>query len=161
MKYLFLTGLFSTIFQTGFSQEFTLNDSIFKPGDQLTSYRVMFEFNKGTIREESLPFLDSVVAFLQKHDSLCIEIQNHTDSRGSNAYSVCLSCQRAQAIGEYFTSKGIELSRLGAHGYKDAYPLVSEEAILKMTDKNEIEMAHQKNRRTVFKIISVGNVPKD
>ena len=45
--------------------------------------QIHFEFNKDKIRPESFPVLDAVVEVLQKNPEIKIEVQGHTDNKGS------------------------------------------------------------------------------
>ncbi|MDF1672582.1 MAG: OmpA family protein, partial [Vicingaceae bacterium] len=74
-------------------------------------------------------------------------------SRGSDSYNKNLSQQRAQSCMDYLVEKGIAKDRLIAKGYGETMLLVSDVDIEKMTSETAKEDAHQKNRRTEFKII--------
>ena len=88
------------------------------------------------------------------NDNLSIEINSHTDTRGSDVYNLKLSQARAQSCVNYLISKGIKSERLLPTGYGETKPLVSDEEIAKMVPKSEeFDAAHQKNRRTAFKVI--------
>lgn len=139
------------------SQSFKLTDSTFKTGDILICRELVFDFAKSTIRQESFQYLDSIVNFLNKNNNLIIEVGNHTDNRGSDMYSTCLTCNRAKAVVDYLISKGISKDRLSSMGYKDTKSIISEGEIAKLKTIEEIETAHLKNRRTEFKIIKILN----
>lgn len=128
------------------AQTFSLSDTIFKEGDKLVSHRVVFDFDKATLRTQSFPFLDSMVVFLTKYSDLEIEIANHCDERWSEEYSQCLTCKRAHTITQYFISKGIDPDRLVPKGYNDLDPLI-------VNAKTEDE--HLLNRRTEFIITAL------
>ena len=53
--------------------------------------QIQFEFNDDTIRAESAALLDEVAAVLLLHPAIRVEIQGHTDNRGSDAYNLDLS----------------------------------------------------------------------
>ena len=46
---------------------------------------IYFDFNKATIKPESEPILDEVVDFLKANPTIKMEIQGHTDSKGTAA----------------------------------------------------------------------------
>ncbi len=131
-------------------------DSAFSNSSSFTSYEIKFEFDKPQLRAESHPYLDSMAVYLIKHDSLIIEVQNHRDSRGSDLYGSNLTQRRAQAVVDYLIKKGVDESRLVAKGYGESMPVVNDFEINSNKSKEEQESLHQKNRRTVFKIISGG-----
>jgi outer membrane protein OmpA-like peptidoglycan-associated protein len=74
-----------------------------------------------------------------------IEIGGHTDNTGDKARNKALSQSRAKAVKDYLVSKGVDATRLSAIGYGDTKPL----------SDNKTEEGRAKNRRTVFKVLSV------
>lgn len=115
---------------------------------------VEYDFNKATLRPKSMEVLDKIVDLLMLNDNLSIELSSHTDSRGNDAYNMKLSQARAQSCVDYLILKGVTKSRLNARGYGESKPIIQQSEIDLMVDKSpEFEAAHQKNRRTAFRII--------
>ena len=84
---------------------------------------------------------------------------SHTDSRGNDDYNLKLSQARAQSCVDYLISKGIAKKRMIAKGYGETRPVIPQSEIDLMVDKSpEFEAAHQKNRRTAFRIIGETNL---
>ncbi len=86
--------------------------------------QIHFEYNKATIRKISYNVLDAVVEVLDKNPNIKIEVQGHTDNRGSAAYNKTLSDRRASAVMQYLISHGIDPHRLTSRGYGFDRPLV-------------------------------------
>lgn len=86
--------------------------------------QIHFEYNKSKIRPESYPVLDAVVDVLQKNPDIKIEVQGHTDNRGSASYNKKLSQERAGSVMTYLVSHGISPDRLTSRGYGFERPLV-------------------------------------
>jgi outer membrane protein OmpA-like peptidoglycan-associated protein len=86
--------------------------------------QIHFAYNKAVIKRESYPILDAVLEVLNRNKDIKLEIQGHTDSRGSDAYNLSLSEQRAAAVRQYLVAHGIAPSRLVSKGYGEAIPLV-------------------------------------
>ena len=86
--------------------------------------QIHFAYNKATIRRQSFKVLDAVVEVLQKNPDIKIEIQGHTDNRGSARYNKKLSDRRAASVRKYLVSHGTAPSRLTSHGYGFERPLV-------------------------------------
>ncbi len=102
--------------------------------------QIHFEFNKAKIRPESFPVLDAVVDVLVKMPNIDIEVQGHTDNKGSANYNKTLSEKRAASVKEYLVSHGVDPSRLTSHGYGFDRPLVP----------NDSEQNRALNRRVQF-----------
>jgi outer membrane protein OmpA-like peptidoglycan-associated protein len=86
--------------------------------------QIHFEFDKAVIRSESFPILDAVSQVLVANPKITLEIQGHTDNKGSPAYNLKLSDARANSVRMYLVSHGIETGRLISHGYGLTQPIV-------------------------------------
>ena len=76
-------------------------------------------------------------------------------SRGSDEANQKLSEARAKSCVEYLANeKKIPLARLKSKGWGEAKLLIKDDVIEKAKTKEEKEALHQKNRRTVFRIVS-------
>ena len=112
--------------------------------------------------KDSLNFLYNV---MKDNPTTVVELNSHTDSRGSAASNMTLSAARAQSCVNYLVrEKGINEKRLIAKGYGSTQPLVSDAVINKEGTKEGKEALHATNRRTSFKILSFDfvdpNAPK-
>jgi outer membrane protein OmpA-like peptidoglycan-associated protein len=87
--------------------------------------QIQFEFNKAVIRPGiSFKILDEVVGVLNDNPKIALEVQGHTDNKGSDAYNMNLSQTRADAVRAYLVGKGITPDRLVSKGYGFHQPLV-------------------------------------
>jgi tetratricopeptide (TPR) repeat protein len=126
------------------------------PVGEITIPGIEYDFDKATLRPESMKILDDLAAFLELNDNLSVEISSHTDTRGSDVYNMNLSQARAKSCVDYLISKGISSDRLAAQGYGETKPLILEKDINALPTKEEREAAHQKNRRTAFRPVKEG-----
>ncbi|MBS1636554.1 MAG: OmpA family protein [Bacteroidetes bacterium] len=141
---------------THFDKDFFLNQI---PKTDIVIEGIEYDLNKATLRPKSMEILDKIFDLLQLNDNISIEINSHTDTRGSDRYNMKLSQARAQSCVDYLISKGIKKERLIPKGYGETQPLVSDEEIAKLEPKSDaFEAAHQKNRRTAFRVISEGKL---
>jgi outer membrane protein OmpA-like peptidoglycan-associated protein/tetratricopeptide (TPR) repeat protein len=123
---------------------------------------IEYDLNKTTLRPKSMEVLDKIYEYLILNDNFSIEINAHTDTRGSDKANQILSQGRAQSCVNYLIGKGIDMKRLLPTGYGETKPLISDKEIAKMVPKSEeFEAAHQKNRRTAFRVIKEGVLIKD
>jgi len=60
-------------------------------------------------------------------DNVSVEIGGHTDDRGSEESNQLLSEQRAQAVRDFMTARGVDTSGLTAVGYGEANPIADNE----------------------------------
>lgn len=106
------------------------------------SDKVLFEFGKADLSATSKRSLDKIVVIIRKYSDTNIEIQGHTDSKGSTEYNQGLSVKRAQSVYDYLTSKSIPSSRLTIKGYGEKAPKYA----------NNTEENRAQNRRVEFLI---------
>ncbi|WP_437811690.1 OmpA family protein [Sorangium sp. So ce1078] len=106
--------------------------------------QVQFDTDKATIKPVSDPLLDEVAQVLKEHPEIVlIEIQGHTDDRGTVEHNRVLSQNRANSVMAALVRRGIDSTRLTAQGYGREQPL----------DDNATEAGRQRNRRVQFNII--------
>ncbi len=104
---------------------------------------IFFDFNQSEIKPRSLSELDEVVKFLKENPIIRVEISGHTDNVGNENYNQQLSLKRAQSVVNYFSSKGIAVTRLAQVGFGSKKPI----------RPNDSEENRQVNRRIEFKIV--------
>lgn len=123
-------------------------------GSEITYEDVFFDFDKSNLRSEAYAKLDKVVLYMNTNPNVVMEVAGYTDSRGSSSYNKSLSKRRSKAAMKYLIKKGIDSKRLKSVGYGESKPFITDAEINKMNSKSQKEAAHQKNRRTGFKVIS-------
>ncbi len=116
---------------------------------------VQYDLGKATLRPEAKDSLNFLYQTLIDNPSIVIELQAHTDSRGSNAKNKILSEERAKSCVDYLVNeKKIPMARLQSKGWGEEKLLIKDAVINKAKTKEEKEALHQKNRRTVFRIVN-------
>lgn len=109
---------------------------------------IFFHFDEAKLLTQSENELDRVVRFMMRNPDVEIEIGGHTDSKGTEAYNLELSQQRAEVVVDCLVNQGIERSRLSAKGYGESEPLADN-----TTENNEDNpVGRMKNRRTELSI---------
>jgi len=102
---------------------------------------VLFDFDKATIKSGFENVFDNAIKVLKLNPGLTVEIQGHTDSKGSEKYNQKLSENRALAVKQLLVSNGISASRLTTKGFGESKPVAS----------NDTEDGRAHNRRVVYK----------
>ena len=148
--------------------------------------RIEYDFSKWDLRPQSTLDLDLLVITLNENPNITIELNSHTDFRGTSAQNVILSQKRADVCIQYLISKGISTDRLVANGKGESEPYVltkedsehdqrggffrkkifkegdvlTESYINKLKAKFK-DVAHQYNRRTAFKVLTEDYIPSE
>ncbi len=140
---------------TTFVKEFLLVSTI---ADEIEFPEVQYDLGKYTLRPESKDSLDYLYQTLIDNPTIVIELGAHTDSRGGLSANQTLSQNRAKACVDYLVSRGIAPARMTAKGYGENKLRITD-AEINAAPSDQREALHQKNRRTVFKVLSWDYVP--
>ncbi|MBL4657346.1 MAG: PD40 domain-containing protein [Flavobacteriales bacterium] len=112
-------------------------------GESVVLENIYFDYNKETLKEESILELNKAIRFMEKNSDLSFEISGHTDNKGKWEYNMDLSERRAESVVNYFMEHGISKSRLVYAGYSFDKPIAS----------NATKEGQQKNRRVQMMVI--------
>jgi outer membrane protein OmpA-like peptidoglycan-associated protein len=116
---------------------------------------VRYELGSYILLPDSKDSLLYLYNIMRDNPTTIVELNSHTDSRGSAASNMTLSAARAQSCVDFLVKeKAINPNRLIAKGYGSTQLLVSDAVIAAAKTKEEKEALHAKNRRTSFKILS-------
>lgn len=111
---------------------------------------VYFETASAVLLPESEETLREVGETLEKFPDLKIEVQGHTDTRGSDSYNMKLSQSRAESVRDFLLSHfQLKPQNLVAKGYGETQPETRE--------RNEEELL--RNRRVVLKVLNPEMLP--
>lgn len=131
---------------------------------------ILYDFDSALLRPESVGGLDELVALMQEHPEIAVELSAHTDRLGSEEYNRELSFKRTQSVVEYLQERGISGDRLSAVGHGEGQPatvtrrmatehefleegaVLTEDFIERLTLPQQ-EVADQMNRRTEFTVL--------
>jgi len=108
---------------------------------------IYFAFDKAAIKPVSKMSLDKIVRVLEENPTMKIEVNAHTDIRGSAPYNLGLSKRRAASTMKYLISKGVKSGRLISEGYGES------QTIIDCVTKECSDEEHEINRRIEFVII--------
>ncbi|MBN2763490.1 MAG: OmpA family protein [Bacteroidales bacterium] len=78
---------------------------------------VLFAFDRSNLSDDARTSLDKLVKVLNSYSDTNIEVQGHTDSKGSASYNQKLSERRADAVSDYLNNKNINTSRVTIRGF--------------------------------------------
>lgn len=88
---------------------------------------INFDYNKATLKPESMGEINKIIAILKDHPDLKFEIGGHTDGEGDDAYNLKLSQQRSDAVKAKLVELGVDQSRITSKGYGETKPIASNE----------------------------------
>ena len=113
-------------------------------GDMIVLRGVNFAFNKATLTLNAKAILDNVADELKAYPAIKVEIDGHTDGKGSKSYNQKLSERRADSTREYLAGKGVAAERMTTAGFGASQPVAT----------NDTDEGREQNRRVVLRIVS-------
>lgn len=115
------------------------------------SSNVLFGFDSKKLSTEAKTNLDKLVKILNVYPDTDIEVQGHTDSKGSQSYNQKLSTSRAKAVSGYLNDNGISNIRIKSVGFGEDLPKYD----------NNSESGRAQNRRVEFVITANEKMKKE
>ncbi len=101
---------------------------------------VFFEYDKAALTSDARQKLAANAAWIKGNGNYTIQIEGHTDERGSVEYNLALGERRAKSVKSYLEGLGVASNRMTIISYGEEKPLVS----------GDSESAWSKNRRANF-----------
>jgi len=87
---------------------------------------IHFDYDDYTIRPQDGEVLRSNARWLTDHGSTKVQVEGHTDERGSEEYNLALGAKRAAAAKDYLTTLGVSSDRISTISYGKELPLCTE-----------------------------------
>ena len=95
------------------------------PVPYLLSVDELFDFDRASLKPEGRATLDALAARIGSSGYDSVAIVGHADRIGSAPYNQQLSERRAQVLGEYLVSQGIDAQRIVASGVGSSEPVTA------------------------------------
>jgi outer membrane protein OmpA-like peptidoglycan-associated protein len=104
--------------------------------------KILFGFDRSDLMSEAETNLNNLITVLNKYPDTNIEIQGHTDNKGTDEYNMSLAEKRAGTVSGFLKSNGIKSSRISLKPFGESAPKYT----------NETEEGRAQNRRVDFLI---------
>jgi outer membrane protein OmpA-like peptidoglycan-associated protein len=115
-------------------------------GTTITLEDINFEFGKAELMPGARQTINPLVEVLEKNPKRNLLIEGFTDNIGNDQYNMKLSLQRANAVRDAITEKGISAERITTKGHGEQFPV----------ENNATAAGRQKNRRVEIIILNEG-----
>lgn len=115
------------------------------------SDKILFDFDRSNLTATAETNLNKLINVLKEYPDTNIEIQGHTDSKGSEKYNMSLSRRRAGAVSQFLRNRGLASSRLTTKGYGESAPVAD----------NGSDDGRAQNRRVTFLITANQQMVED
>lgn len=101
---------------------------------------VYFAYDSAALTKSAREDLAKNATWIKARPNLTIQVEGHTDTRGSVEYNLALGERRAQAVKDHLATLGVKAQRVTIISYGKE----------KLLDLGDTESAHSKNRRANF-----------
>lgn len=91
--------------------------------DLLAKRRVHFEFDSAALDEENRRIVEAHARHLNGNPNLQVQLEGHTDERGTREYNLALGERRAQAVERLMRVLGVTGNRITMNSYGEEKPL--------------------------------------
>lgn len=129
---------------SGINKNFYLTPEL-KEDQVIRLNKLIFEQSQSHITSASYQELNRLVNIMTERPGMQIQLEGHTDYRGSKKLNMELSKDRVQAVKEYLVSKGISSRRIKTKAFGGSRPLIREQSI----------EASEVNRRVEVRILKL------
>jgi len=93
------------------------------PGTELVEIRgTHFAFDSAQITDAGRAILDEAVSVMNRHPSINVRCEGHTDSIGSEQYNMGLGQRRADSVTAYLVDQGIDGGRITTRSFGESLP---------------------------------------
>jgi peptidoglycan-associated lipoprotein len=101
--------------------------------------RIYFIVDTSTLTPEAQETLRRQAAWLRQYPNVTIQVEGHSDERGTREYNISLSARRATATREFLIAQGVPGNRISSIAYGKERPVALCDA----------EQCYSQNRRAV------------
>ncbi|HMT13598.1 MAG TPA: peptidoglycan-associated lipoprotein Pal [Aestuariivirga sp.] len=84
--------------------------------------RIFFIVDQSNLTPEAQDTLGKQVAWLQSHPNVTVQVEGHSDERGTREYNIALSARRATAARGFLISHGVPGNRISSIAYGKERP---------------------------------------
>lgn len=112
-------------------------------GQILRMNKLLFKQSTAEFYENSYEELNSLYLLLKENPSMVVQLEGHTDFRGSSKLNMKLSQDRVAAVKKYLINKGVNKKRIKIKAFGGTMPL----------SKDDTEEAQTMNRRVEVRIL--------
>lgn len=110
------------------SKDFYLLPEI-KENQVIRLKHLIFEQGKANITSDSYTELNLLADLMLQNDKIMIQLEGHTDFRGSKKLNFELSQQRVESVKHYLIQQGIRSKRIKTKAFGGTQPLTKEESM--------------------------------
>lgn len=106
---------------------------------------VHFDSGKLTVRKQDIPLIAEHCQYATEHPELSLQIQGHTDLRGSREFSLAIGQARAESVRKLLAACGLPDRRMEAMSFGKEQPLAAGTAAAAGRINRRVEIVYVPN----------------
>lgn len=108
---------------------------------------VTFDFNSSELKPQFYTALNNIAGTVKEYNQTIVEVNGHTDNRGTREVNQRISNERAATVGNYLIGQGVQRERVEMRGFDYQYPVAD----------NSTDQGRALNRRVEIRLIPLSN----
>lgn len=110
----------------------------------LNSYKVYFDFDKYDVTSEAMDVLNRIASEIKTYNPATVTVAGYTDRAGSDEYNYTLSKERADAVSQALTSRGVENRVINEKAYGETMPAVETKDGVRLPENRRVTVNFMK-----------------
>ena len=83
---------------------------------------VYFDFDSAAVRPEARPIIENQARYLNRNTSLAVQLEGHSDERGTREYNIALGERRGHAVRRILVALGVTPNRITVVSFGEESP---------------------------------------
>ncbi|MDC9727970.1 MAG: peptidoglycan-associated lipoprotein Pal [Methyloprofundus sp.] len=92
------------------------------PASPLSKRTIYFEYDSSTVKQEFIPVIEAHAVYLTNNPNQNINLEGHSDERGTREYNIALSEQRAKSVFKMLQVLGVMTHQVNIVSYGEEKP---------------------------------------
>lgn len=112
---------------SGYVTELMQSEAFSDPSSPLSKRVIYFEYDSSNVKQEFLPVIEAHAVYLINNPNQIINLEGHSDERGTREYNIALSEQRAKSVYKMLQVLGVMSHQVNVISYGEEKPEVLEQ----------------------------------
>ena len=103
--------------ESAYVTELMQSETFSDPSSPLSKRIIYFEYDSSTVKQEFIPVIEAHADYLTNNPNQSINLEGHSDERGTREYNISLAEQRAQSVYKMLQVLGVMSHQMNVISY--------------------------------------------